>query len=46
MKTARHFEINSEVITETHFKDERLKIDGTSLVLTREGDPPMRCERQ
>lgn len=41
-----HFEINGEVITETHFKDERLKIDGKSLVLTREGDPPMRYERQ
>ena len=41
-----HFEINGKAITETHFKDERLKIEGKALVLAREGDPAMRYERQ
>jgi hypothetical protein len=41
-----HFEINGEAITQTPFKNERLKIDGKALILKRGDDAPMRYERQ
>jgi hypothetical protein len=40
-----HFEIDGEAITQTHFKNERLKIEGKTLIL-HPGDDPMRYERQ
>jgi hypothetical protein len=41
-----HVEINGDVITQTPFKNERLKIDGKALILKRGDDAPMRYERQ
>lgn len=41
-----YFEINGEAMTETIFKDERLTIDGTTLIMKRVPDHPMRYERQ
>jgi hypothetical protein len=41
-----YFEINGDVITQTPFKNERLKIDGKALILRRGEDTPMRYERQ
>jgi hypothetical protein len=41
-----YFEINGEVITQTSFKNERLKIEGKALLLHRGNDAPMRYERQ
>jgi hypothetical protein len=42
-----YFEINGDAIARVPFKDERLKIDGTALVMTRFGaDHPLRYEKQ
>ncbi|MGA3027081.1 MAG: hypothetical protein ABSF98_20170 [Bryobacteraceae bacterium] len=42
-----YFEINGDAITRVQFKDERLKIDGTTLVMTHFGaDHPLRYEKQ
>lgn len=42
-----YFEIDGEAITRVPFKDERLAIDGTTLVMTHYGaDHPMRYEKQ
>jgi hypothetical protein len=42
-----YFEINGEAITRVPFKDERLDIDGTTLVMRHFGaDHPMRYEKQ
>jgi hypothetical protein len=42
-----YYEINGEAITQVFFKDERLAIDGTTLVM-KHGDPdkPMRYEKE
>jgi len=42
-----YFEINGDAIMRVPFKDERLKIDGTTLVMTHFGaDHPLRYEKQ
>ena len=42
-----YFEINGDAITRVPFKDERLAIEGTTLVMTHYGtDHPMRYEKQ
>jgi hypothetical protein len=41
-----YFEINGDVITQTPFKNERLKIDGKALLLRRGNEAAMRYERQ
>jgi len=41
-----YFEINGEAMTEVLFKDERLTIDGTALIMKRVPDHPMRYERE
>jgi hypothetical protein len=42
-----YFEINGDAITRVPFKDEPLKIDGTTLVMTHFGaDHPLRFEKQ
>ena len=42
-----YFEINGAAITRFPFKDERLKIDGTALIMTHyDTDHPMRYEKQ
>lgn len=46
VKKDYYFEINGEAMTETLFKDERLTIDGTALIMKRVPDHPMRYERQ
>ena len=41
-----YFEINGEAMTETIFKDERLTIDGTTLIMKRDPNHPMKYERE
>jgi hypothetical protein len=40
-----YFEIDGEAMTQVLFKDERLTIDGTSLIMKRDPDHPMKYER-
>ena len=41
-----YYEINGEAITQVLFKDERLTIDGTSLILKRDPAHPMKYDRE
>jgi hypothetical protein len=41
-----YFEIDGEAMTQVLFKDERLAIDGTSLIMKRDPNHPMRYERE
>lgn len=40
-----YFEIDGEAMTQVLFKDERMTIDGTSLIMKRDPNHPMRYER-
>jgi len=41
-----YFEIDGEAMTQVFFKDERLTIDGSSLIMKRDPNHPMRYERE
>lgn len=41
-----YFEFDGEAKTQVLFKDERLTIDGTSLIMKRDPDHPMKYERE
>jgi hypothetical protein len=41
-----YYEINGEAITQVLFKDEKLAIDGTSLIMKRDPDHPMKYDRE
>jgi hypothetical protein len=42
-----YFEINGEAISQVLFKDERLSMDGTTLVMTHwDSEKPMRYEKE
>ena len=41
-----YYRINGDVIMQVLFKDEKLAIDGTSLIMKRDPDHPMKYERE
>ena len=41
-----YYEINGEAITQVLFKDEKLTMDGTSLIMKRDAQHPMKYDRE